>query len=1167
MFDWVQEFLSTEGFTPHGFCLSWRPDVFWTNVISDAIIALSYFSIPVAIIYFAVKRPDIRFSWISYLFGAFIITCGITHAMSIRVLWVPDYGIEALTKLIAAAVSLPIAVLLWVLMPIALRLPTHRDIERKNVELLDLNRRLSAAARNQAEATTALRESENRYRGLVESQIDIILRIGTDGKFTFVNETACRVFGLHREDLVGRDWADFVTPEDQPVTAARIAASLSPPHPRVTVENRILTPDGEHWYAWEGIAVAEGVNKTMEVQAVGRDITRRKTDERRVQELLDFNHKIITECPVGILVYRASGDCVLVNEAAARIVGGTAEVLFGQNFRTLESWRKAGFFDAALEALEGKVVSRRNVPFVTTFGRAFWADYYYVPFSRAGEPHLLFIINDVTAWRDAEEALTDAKQLAEDADRAKSEFLANMSHEIRTPMNAIIGLSQLVLQTDLSDTQRNYCDKTLTSARALLNILNDILDFSKAEAGRIELESRDMNIDTLTVDLATITSANAREKNIEVLFSVAADVPRHVVGDAMRLQQVLINLIGNAIKFTDRGEVVLSIRCLENCPTGVVLEFAVKDTGIGIPPDQLERLFKPFSQGDTTTTRRFGGTGLGLVISSRLVAMMGGKIGVASEFGKGSTFRFTANFGASDNPNGRSGLPPSVPSDLSVLVVDDNPTAREILTETAGAIGWKGLAVGSGSEAVRLFEQAAGAPPAEVVLMDWQMPDMDGLEACRKIHERSTHSTPPMIIMVSAYGRDIMVRRSRELGIAPDAYLEKPVTASTLLDTVVNVYSTRKGLPAVAPCQPSVATPSPQHLSGVRVLVVEDNAINREVARDILTNMGANVDVAVDGQDALNRFDDGEIAFDAILMDIQMPGIDGYEATRRIRRDPRGRTIPIIAITANAMAADREKCLAAGMTDYVSKPFEIRQIAEVITKWVGRALMFPGRSAAVPPPLEFRTETPGIDLAYAIGRVNGDRALMSALLRIFTDHFSSLPGDIEAAARAGDVERLLGLCHSLKGSSVQIGARNLDDAVREFERQTMSRPPQPGRAITGGGIVRIQAALTQALASAHLALAELGEPDASVGTECPVGIPLDPALKSDLSDRLSSLRKLVLKNSFLATTDASGVNGILTTTPLREQGEALVRAIDLLDFDTALEILDGLAAHIVVGTD
>lgn len=729
-------------------------------------------------------------------------------------------------------------------------------------------------------------------------------------------------------------------------------------------------------------------------------------------------------------------------------------------------------------------------------------------------------------------------------------------------MNAIIGLSQLILQTDLSVTQRDYSEKTLTAARALLNILNDILDFSKVEAGRLELESRDMNIDTLTVDLATIVSANAREKNIEVLFSVSADVPRWVVGDATRLQQVLINLIGNAIKFTDEGEVVLSISRRVCDTNGVVLEFSVTDTGIGIPPEQLKRLFQPFSQGDSTTTRRFGGTGLGLVISSLMVKMMGGVINVASEPGKGSTFSFTATFGISSKQDQRSSHGLSLPEHLSVLVVDDNPTARAILSETTAAIGWRGTAVGSGAEAVRLFEQAGDALPAEVVLMDWQMPDMDGLEACRNIREKSIHGPPPMVIMVSAYGRDIMMRKSRELGIAPDAYLEKPVTASTLLDTVVNVYAARTG--TAIPQSSSIQVPSPHYLSSVRVLVVEDNAINQQVARDILVNMGASVEVANNGHEALVWFDSNEITFDAILMDIQMPGIDGYETTRRIRQNPRDKNIPIIAITANAMAADREKCLAAGMNDYIAKPFDILQVGEVVAKWVGRTVFHPARPTISTREPMFSDDAPGIDVGCALTRVDGNRVLVAWLLRNFVEHFTATPEEIANAAQSGNLARLLEIAHTLKGTALQLGARSLDKAARDFEHYATSSDWKPGSTVAGIVLERLLATLAEALASARHVAATL-EPPVQEATVQDDGGRLDPALVSDLETKLANLRPLVLKNSFHATKSVSKINDILKKTQFHQQGEALELLISRLDFDKALDVLDELVACVRAG--
>ncbi|MEI8395955.1 MAG: response regulator [Rhodospirillaceae bacterium] len=894
------------------------------------------------------------------------------------------------------------------------------------------------------------------------------------------------------------------------------------------------------------ITLAFGTMLSLALFIVLRDSRRLVAAERHARELLDFNHKIITECPTGIVVYKATGPCVFANESLAHMVGGTVELLLQQNFRMIESWKRAGLFEAALEALDqGNVVARRNTHFITTFGREFWADNYFLPIMRSGEPHLLVIINDVTEWRKAADALIAAKQRAEDADRAKSEFLANMSHEIRTPMNAIIGLSQLVLQTDLTEYQRSYIEKVLTSGRSLLGILNDILDYSKVEAGRMELECRELSLDTLTVDLATITSINAREKNIEVLFSVAPDVPRRIIGDALRLQQVLINLLGNAIKFTEAGEVVLSIRCLEKSSERALLEFSVRDTGIGIPPEQLARLFKPFSQGDGTTTRRFGGTGLGLVISSRLVAMMGGVIGVESVPGQGSTFRFTADFGIARTAICRSEPIRQDISNLSVLVVDDNPTARAILTETTSSIGWKGTAVGSASEALGLFAQAT-APPADLVLMDWHMPEMDGLEACRRIRE-TTADHPPMVIMVSAYGREIMVRRSRELGITPDAYLEKPVTASTLVDTVATLYAARTGADVPAP-PPSVSPPT-HHLSGIRVLLAEDNAINQMVAGNLLTNMGASVEIANNGKEAVQRFDDADIAFDIVLMDIQMPEMDGYEATRLIRGHPRGQSVPIVAITADAMVTDRNRCLAAGMNDYIAKPFELQQVSDVVARWVGRS---PASSAPINTPAEETADGLSIDLGYALRRLEGNRVLLVRLMRNFADSFASTAEDIDAAARSGDRERILRIVHSLKGSALQIGAHDLDRTVRAFERGTQS--PQD--------IEDLQRVIAETHRSLAVILNREGGPAENVGRTDDDATPLNPEQISDLKAQLAELRPLLVKHSFLATQAASRLASSLKGTPLSDQGECLERLANRLDFDGALGVVDLLIVRV-----
>ncbi len=689
------------------------------------------------------------------------------------------------------------------------------------------------------------------------------------------------------------------------------------------------------------------------------------------------------------------------------------------------------------------------------------------------------VFHEIAERKRAEEALRQAKSVAEAASRAKSEFLANMSHEIRTPMNAILGLVHLLQQTDLSTRQRDYAQKIRVSAQSLLGILNDILDFSKVEAGKLELERVEFRLDDLLQNLAVIVGAAAQDKDIEVLFSVGPEVPLDLVGDPLRLQQVLINLAGNAIKFTEAGEVVVSVRAVEVTEERTVLAFSIRDTGIGIDADQKERLFQAFSQADSSTTRRYGGTGLGLAICTRLVTLMGGVMDVSSEPGQGSDFHFTAVFG---NPAfglgglgglagaGRAGERPLrsrvVPRGLSVLVVDDNLTAREVLGELVTSFGWRTSLCASGAEAIAELERATAAgQPYDIVLMDWKMPGMDGLETSRRIRDDGLVKAP-VIIVVSAFGRERMGAGSGGAGSGGDGLdelalggaLVKPVTASSLLDAVIDAYGRGSGadaaeatpLHACTAHPPGFLRPQLRPLFGQRLLLVEDNGISQEVAREILERAGARVTLAGNGYEAIACVEEADPPFDLVLMDVQMPEMDGFEATRRLRARPAGQGLPIIAMTASALPSDRQRCLDGGMDDHIAKPIDVEQLFSVVTRWLGQPEAGDpavGGSAAggaeggasllpkLPKPMPsaaraaLPAELPGIDVKDALHRLDGDVGLFRKFVIDFARTYDGVADGIAVALAAGDLPRAKALGHELKSLAGNIGARTLSAAA------------------------------------------------------------------------------------------------------------------------------------------
>ena len=876
----------------------------------------------------------------------------------------------------------------------------------------------------------ALINSEKKYRSLFENSLDPIFITDSDGKFLDVNQSLLDLLGYSKSEILNMKTTEtFVDIEDQKKLVKKILLNGGVTNWTTKIYKKDKTIID---CLMSAVVNKDDKGRVISYQGMLRDITKQKQAEenlRKSEARLAQAQKI---AHVGSWEWLFQTDELIWSDNMYEIYGVDPRTFkpTGESIRKMihpedrEKWER-NFFDIVAgskpEPIEHRIIRADGmVRYLHVVEE--------VRYDSNGQPvSIIGAVQDITERKMIDIMLRKAKEAAEAATKAKSEFLAHMSHEIRTPMNAIVGLSHLALKTELQPKQRDYLLKIQSAANSLLSIINDILDISKIEAGKLKIEKTNFHLSHVLNNVTNLFTIKAQEKGLKLLINVLPEVPLALYGDPLRLGQVLINLLGNAIKFTEAGEIELTVDCISRKENEATLKFSVRDTGIGMTEEQQAKLFQPFTQADGSTTRRYGGTGLGLTISKQLIELMGGNIEVKSTPGKGTTFTFYVPFGVQqEKPDGLKTVSAFL-RELNILVVDDNPDAAEIMKRMLMDMSFEVTTCSSGKEAIKIL--ASSTKPFDLILLDWRMKDMDGFETTRRIRSMINLPRTPKIFMVTAYGREEIMHQAKELGL--DAFLVKPVNQSILFDTIIQTFGREQETRIQGEAREIEIT----DFSGANVLLVEDNEINQLVAKELLEGYGLHVEIAANGRKAVDILLKEPQQFDAVLMDLQMPEMDGYEATQLIRQAKNKEELPIIAMTAHALQSEIQRCLDIGMNDYVTKPVDPEKLKATLGKWIKPTKKSATKEEKAKPksPEYLVSGIQGIDFDTALKRVMGNKDLLLKLFKDFGTNYRDVTEKLKNLIDQGDFTSARNLAHTLKGVAGNLAINEVYEMAYQLE--------------------------------------------------------------------------------------------------------------------------------------